>query len=99
MANILLIIPLNFLGPPKAAIRRENHARFRRAVADEQSCLACLQHCLTLDPEEAPRRLVDHDNGLYTLAVCLLSHVNRSRIAALEVAYLTLICRLKKKAH
>ncbi|XP_065558342.1 uncharacterized protein LOC136026076 isoform X2 [Artemia franciscana] len=88
LLDILRLIQLSqaeISGPPKAAIRRENHARFRRAVADEQSCLACLQHCLTLDPEEAPRRLVDHDNGLYTLAVCLLSHVNRSRIAALEL--------------
>lgn len=58
-------------------------ANHRRALLDENSCLQCLQYCLRC--EETTRRLAMSSAGLFTLAVCIMSSVSKSRILALEV--------------
>lgn len=55
----------------------------RRALLDEHSCLVCLKHCLRC--HDAGRRLASSPAGLFTLAVCIMSNVTKSRIIALEV--------------
>lgn len=57
----------------------------RRALLDENSCLQCLQYCLRC--EETTRRLSMSSIGLFTLAVCIMSSVSKSRIISLEVSY------------
>ncbi|KAK7576360.1 hypothetical protein V9T40_012646 [Parthenolecanium corni] len=64
-------------------------ANHRRALLDENSCLQCLQYCLRC--EETTRRLAMSSAGLFTLAVCIMSSVSKSRILALEL--LSEICR------
>lgn len=56
----------------------------RRALLDELACLQCL-HCCCLRYSDAIRRLTASSAGLFTLAVCIMSNVNKSRIMALEV--------------
>lgn len=55
----------------------------RRCLLDEHSCLQCLRSCLRC--QDAPRRFASSPAGLFTLAVCIMSNVNKSRILALEV--------------
>ncbi|XP_075231903.1 multiple wing hairs isoform X2 [Lycorma delicatula] len=55
----------------------------RRALVDEHSCLQCLKSCLRC--QDAPRRLASSPAGLFTIAVCIMSNVNKSRILALEL--------------
>lgn len=59
-------------------------AVLRRCLLDEHSCLQCLRSCLRC--QDAPRRFASSPAGLFTLAVCIMSNVNKSRILALEVS-------------
>lgn len=56
----------------------------RRSLLDENSCLQCLQYCMRC--EETARRLAVCSAGLFTLAVCIMSSVSKSRIISLEVS-------------
>ncbi|KAI5635429.1 hypothetical protein NE865_11802 [Phthorimaea operculella] len=62
-------------GPP--AVRR-------RPLLDELACLQCLWSCCSRYPD-CVRRLVSGSNGVYTLTVCIMSTVNKSRVLALQV--------------
>lgn len=55
----------------------------RRALLDEHSCLQCIRSCLRCP--DAARRLAASPAGLFTLAVCIMSNVSKSRVIALEV--------------
>ncbi|PSN39858.1 hypothetical protein C0J52_25256, partial [Blattella germanica] len=55
----------------------------RRALLDEHSCLQCLRSCLRCP--DAARRLAASPAGLFTLAVCIMSNVSKSRVIALEL--------------
>ncbi|KAJ9573428.1 hypothetical protein L9F63_009156, partial [Diploptera punctata] len=55
----------------------------RRALLDEHSCLQCLRSCLRCP--DAARRLASSPAGLFTLAVCIMSNVSKSRVIALEL--------------
>ncbi|XP_054283063.1 uncharacterized protein LOC129000154 [Macrosteles quadrilineatus] len=55
----------------------------RRCLLDEHACLQCLRSCLRC--QDAPRRFASSPAGLFTLAVCIMSNVNKSRILALEL--------------
>jgi hypothetical protein len=59
----------------------------RRALLDENSCLQCLCSCLRCP--DAARRLSASPAGLFTLAVCIMSNVSKSRVLALEVSHVT----------
>jgi len=59
----------------------------RRALLDENSCLQCLRSCLRCP--DAARRLSASPAGLFTLAVCIMSNVSKSRVLALEVSHVT----------
>lgn len=61
----------------------------RRALLDEHSCLVCLKHCLRCP--DASRRLASSPAGLFTLAVCIMSNVTKSRIIALEVKFILIV--------
>ncbi|GFG36212.1 hypothetical protein Cfor_11293 [Coptotermes formosanus] len=61
----------------------------RRALLDENSCLQCLRSCLRCP--DAARRLSASPAGLFTLAVCIMSNVSKSRVLALEVSHV--VCR------
>ncbi|KAL0278307.1 UNVERIFIED_CONTAM: hypothetical protein PYX00_000162 [Menopon gallinae] len=67
----------------------------RRALLDEHSCLVCLKHCLRCP--DASRRLASSSAGLFTLAVCIMSNVTKSRIIALEL--LTKACEVPATGH
>lgn len=56
----------------------------RRALLDELICLQCLL-CCCQRYSDAVRKLTASSAGLFTLAVCIMSNVNKSRIIALEV--------------
>lgn len=56
----------------------------RRALLDELTCLQCL-FCSCIRYSEAVRKLTASSAGLFTLAVCIMSNVNKSRIIALQV--------------
>ncbi|KAG5871531.1 hypothetical protein JTB14_000220 [Gonioctena quinquepunctata] len=56
----------------------------RRTLLDELSCLQCLLHCC-LRYSEAVRKLISSSSGLFTLAICIMSNVNKSRIIALQL--------------
>jgi hypothetical protein len=58
-------------------------ANQRRNALDENSCLQCLKYCLRC--QDAARRLAVSSAGLYTLAACIMSTVNSSRLLTLEV--------------
>ncbi|XP_047994859.1 uncharacterized protein LOC125233057 isoform X1 [Leguminivora glycinivorella] len=62
-------------GPP--AVRR-------RPLLDELACLQCLWSCCSRYPD-CVRRLVAGSNGVYTLTVCIMSTVNKSRVLALQL--------------
>ncbi|XP_063233617.1 uncharacterized protein LOC134537274 [Bacillus rossius redtenbacheri] len=55
----------------------------RRALLDEHACLQCLRACLRC--RDAARRLAASAAGLFTLAVCIMSNVARSRVLALQL--------------
>ncbi|XP_045497683.1 uncharacterized protein LOC123695799 isoform X1 [Colias croceus] len=74
-------------GPP--ALRR-------RPLLDELACLQCLWSCSTRYPD-CVRRLVSSSNGVYALAVCIMSSVNKSRILALQL--LTAACLPPASGH
>ncbi|CAK1546937.1 unnamed protein product [Leptosia nina] len=74
-------------GPP--AVRR-------RPLLDELACLQCLWSCCTRYAE-CVRRLVVCSNGVYGLAVCIMSTVNKSRILALQL--LTKACYPPANGH
>ncbi|XP_067006366.2 uncharacterized protein mwh [Anabrus simplex] len=55
----------------------------RRALLDEHACLQCLRSCMRCP--DAARRLSASPAGLFTLAVCIMSNVSKSRVVALEL--------------
>lgn len=61
-------------------------ANQRRITLDENSCLQCLKYCLRC--QDAARKLAISPAGLYTLAACIMSTVNQSRLLTLEVCIL-----------
>ncbi|XP_074027581.1 multiple wing hairs [Leptinotarsa decemlineata] len=56
----------------------------RRTLLDELSCLQCLLNCC-LRYSEAVRKLTSSSAGLFTLTICIMSNVNKSRIIALQL--------------
>ncbi|KAJ2939237.1 hypothetical protein O0L34_g8550 [Tuta absoluta] len=74
-------------GPP--AVRR-------RPLLDELACLQCLWSCCSRYPD-CVRRLVSGSNGVYTLTVCIMSTVNKSRVLALQL--LTKACYPPANGH
>ncbi|XP_030745278.1 uncharacterized protein LOC115874313 [Sitophilus oryzae] len=56
----------------------------RRALLDELSCLQCLLNCC-IRYKESLRKLISSSAGLFTVAVCIMSNVNKSRIIALQL--------------
>nr|CAI5863363.1 unnamed protein product [Callosobruchus analis] len=56
----------------------------RRALLDELACLQCLHACCTRY-SEAVRKLTLTSAGLFTLAICIMSNVNKSRTLALQL--------------
>ncbi|KAM3955557.1 LOW QUALITY PROTEIN: multiple wing hairs [Aphomia sociella] len=74
-------------GPP--AVRR-------RPLLDELACLQCLWSCCTRYPDSV-RRLVAGSNCVYTLTVCIMSTVNKSRVLALQL--LTKACFPPANGH
>lgn len=56
----------------------------KRALLDELSCLQCLLSCCTRYSDSV-RKLPTSSAGLYTLAVCIMSNVNKARTLALQV--------------
>ncbi|XP_015838197.2 uncharacterized protein mwh isoform X1 [Tribolium castaneum] len=56
----------------------------RRALLDELSCLQCLLLCCQRY-NEAVRKLTSSSAGLFTLAICIMSNVTKSRILALQL--------------
>lgn len=61
----------------------------RKTLLDELSCLQCLQCCCSRY-SEAVRKLTASSAGLFTLTICIMSNVNKSRIIALQVKTETL---------
>ncbi|KAK4874813.1 hypothetical protein RN001_014173 [Aquatica leii] len=68
----------------------------RRALLDELTCLQCLL-CCCIRYSESIRRLTASSAGLFTLAVCIMSNVNKSRIIALQL--LTKACEPSGNGH
>lgn len=62
----------------------------RRALLDELSCLQCIYNCCARYTD-AIRKLTASSAGLFTLAICIMSNVNKSRIIALQVKRSTII--------
>lgn len=58
-------------------------ANQRRITLDENACLQCLKYCMRC--QDAARKLAISPAGLYTLAACIMSTVNQSRLLTLEV--------------
>ncbi|RZF40987.1 hypothetical protein LSTR_LSTR006290, partial [Laodelphax striatellus] len=54
----------------------------RRSLLDEHACLQCLSACLRC--QDAARRLASSPAGLFSVAVCIMSSVNKSLLLALE---------------
>ncbi|XP_065202664.1 GATA zinc finger domain-containing protein 14 [Planococcus citri] len=70
-------------------------ALHRRSLLDENSCLQCLRYSLRCP--ETTRRLAMAPTGLFSLTVCIMSSVSKSRIIALEL--LTKICCYSIAGH
>ncbi|XP_045477628.1 uncharacterized protein LOC123682869 isoform X1 [Harmonia axyridis] len=68
----------------------------RRALLDELSCLQCLSSCCNRY-SDATRRLTSSSAGLFTLAICIMSNVNKSRILALQL--LAKVCEESFNGH
>lgn len=62
----------------------------RKTLLDELSCLQCLLSCCTRYTE-AVRKLTASSAGLFTLAICIMSNVNKSRIIALQVCRIIVV--------
>ncbi|CAH1116162.1 unnamed protein product [Phaedon cochleariae] len=88
--------PAQTLSPASGAAPKLPLAVQRRAMLDELACLQCLLSCCARDAE-AVRRVVGSSAGMFTLAVCIMSNVNKSRIAALQL--LSKVCEPKSKGH
>ncbi|XP_001946564.2 uncharacterized protein LOC100166066 isoform X2 [Acyrthosiphon pisum] len=58
-------------------------ANQRRIALDENACLQCLKYCMRC--QDAARKLAISPAGLYTLAACIMSTVNQSRLLTLEL--------------
>lgn len=71
--------------PGTGTCQRISPAAQRRALLDELACLHCLL-CCCHRYADAVRRVVTSSAGLFTLAVCIMSNVNKSRVIALEVS-------------
>ncbi|XP_072392957.1 uncharacterized protein mwh [Diabrotica undecimpunctata] len=56
----------------------------RRTLLDELACLQCLYNCC-VRYSESIRKLTASSAGLFTLAICIMSNVNKSRILALQL--------------
>ena len=79
---------------------RQQHACLLRTLSDEHECLTALRLCCSGDAAGSPAATRDASalaaqgqlarrrdgSGLYTLAVCLMSNVNKSRVLAAEVS-------------
>lgn len=65
----------------------------RKALLDELACLQCIL-CCCMRYSESIRKLSSSSAGLFTLAVCIMSNVNKSRIIALQL--LTKACESVK---
>lgn len=68
----------------------------RRTLLDELSCLQCLHSCC-MRYTEAVRKLTSYSAGLFTLAICIMSNVNKSRIVALQL--LSKACESPTNSH
>lgn len=68
----------------------------RRALLDELTCLQCLL-CCCIRYSESIHRLTASSAGLFTLAVCIMTNVNKSRIIALQL--LTKACEPAGNGH
>ncbi|KAI4456664.1 formin-like protein [Holotrichia oblita] len=68
----------------------------RRALLDELSCLQCLMFC-SIRYNETIRKMSTLSAGLFTLSVCIMSNVTKSRIIALQL--LMKICQLSEAGH
>ncbi|KRT86098.1 hypothetical protein AMK59_1386, partial [Oryctes borbonicus] len=68
----------------------------RRALLDELSCLQCLMFC-SIRYNETVRKMSTLPAGLFTLSVCIMSNVTKSRIIALQL--LMRICQLSDVGH
>ncbi|XP_076259772.1 multiple wing hairs isoform X2 [Rhynchophorus ferrugineus] len=73
-------------GPPGASstVGKIPPSLQRRALLDELSCLQCLLNCCVRYTESL-RKLIASSAGLFTVAVCIMSNVNKSRIIALQL--------------
>jgi hypothetical protein len=68
----------------------------RRALLDELSCLQCLLLCCQRYTESI-RKLTASSAGLFTLAICIMSNVTKSRILSLQL--LTKACQPSNNGH
>ncbi|KAK9883776.1 hypothetical protein WA026_001966 [Henosepilachna vigintioctopunctata] len=68
----------------------------RRALLDELSCLQCLSTCCNRY-SDGIRRLTTSSAGLFTLAICIMSNVNKSRTMALQL--LAKVCEESPNGH
>lgn len=72
-------------------------ANQRRITLDENACLQCLKYCMRC--QDAARKLAISPAGLYTLAACIMSTVNQSRLLTLEVCIPFEIRRINDYIH
>uniref|UniRef100_A0A6P7FVU6 Uncharacterized protein LOC114334627 n=1 Tax=Diabrotica virgifera virgifera TaxID=50390 RepID=A0A6P7FVU6_DIAVI len=68
----------------------------RRTLLDELACLQCLYNCC-VRYSESVRKLTASSAGLFTLAICIMSNVNKSRILALQL--LSKACEPPSSCH
>ena len=63
-------------------------------VSSKQCLLSSQTTCLQLcaETEEGATRILDHNTGLFTVAVCVMSNFSKSRVLALQL--LTRLCSL-----
>ena len=69
---------------------KDHNDVFKQALADEHECLLCLS--LSVEAEDGCMSLADHPSGLFTVSVCLMSNLSRSRVLALQL--LTRMCKV-----
>ena len=69
---------------------RANHVMFKRALSDEFEVLLCLKICSK--SEDGAMKLVEHQSGLFTVAVCVMSNYSKSRILSLQL--LSRLCEM-----
>lgn len=68
----------------------------RRALLDELACLQCLLYCCQRYSESV-RKLTSSSASLFTLAICIMSNVTKSRILSLQL--LTKACESSNNGH